>query len=351
MTHSEDTNLYKCNICNFTSEVLDQANSHFLKNHSISSRYYCNGCILELTNLKDLYLHLLDCQTTDLTSEEKINLQDIIKKISPELDKSITPKETQRPDIKCNECNYKTKVPQNLVRHNRTIHLNLRDIICEGCLSAYTHKDTMIKHKRSNSDLTGELQCHAFTAKSFQVSELITLNEVDVEFCCLLCNHTEQSEDSLKSHIVIKHPSKLKFICNRCKVYCPDKAALVSHIKTIHITKLFPKIKFCQDISDMSIKNVDTKEFICMSCDFVSVHPSDARAHIFDNHITLAQYTCDKCKRDFASNRISFLRHLRMCYANDATAEFVACHVCPYATKESYNLLAHFKRRHRIPIE
>ena len=351
ITHSEETNLYKCKICNYISEALDQANSHFLKNHSISTRYYCNGCILELTNLKDLYLHLLDCQTTDLSSEEKLNLQDIIKKISPELDKSITPKETERPDIKCNECNYKTKVPQNLVRHNKTIHLNVRDIICESCLSAYTHKDTMIKHKRSNSDLRGELQCHAFTAKSFEISELMTLNEVDVEFCCLLCNHSEQSEDSLKHHIVTDHPSNLKFICNRCKVYCPDKAALVSHIKTSHLTKLFPKIKFCQDISDMSIKNVDTRELICMSCDFVSAHPPDARAHIFDNHITLAQYTCDKCKHDFASNRISFLRHLRMCYANDPKAEFVACHVCPYATKESFNLLAHFKRRHRIPIE
>ena len=161
----------------------------------------------------------------------------------------------------------------------------------------------------------------------------------------------EQTEDGLKTHIGQTHSLNLNFECHRCKEYFPDKFALVAHIRTGHIKKLSHKIRFCQDISDHVIKNVDTKEFICMACDFVSANAPDARAHIFEKHIPLAQHTCDKCKEEFGSNKISFLRHLRICFARDSTAEFVACHLCPFNTKESGNLLGHLKRRHAISIQ
>ena len=346
--HNEQTNLYNCKKCNYSSESLDQANHHAFSTHLEPTNYFCNGCILELTNQKDLYHHLLDCQATNLSSEEKQNLQNIINKQNEQINK---PQGALRATFKCNKCSYHTTLSHNLDRHNRVIHLNNRDIVCEGCLLAFASRGTFIKHKRNNSDHLGQLQCQTFTAKTFKVSELISLNKDETNFSCLLCNQSEQTESALKKHFAENHLFNVTFICNTCKEYFPDKTSLIAHSKTSHLTRKFAKTKFCQDISEMSIKNVDTKQFICLSCSFVTANAPEARAHIFENHVTLAQYTCDKCKQDFGSNRIFYLRHLRICCAKDSTAEFVSCHLCQFDTKLSSNLLAHLRRRHHLPKE
>jgi len=237
----------------------------------------------------------------------------------------------------CAECGFLATTKANLRIHNEKVHLG-KVFECDQCPATYDCSSHLARHKR-------------------KVHEGRTYT-CDREGC----EHTANSKENLKNHIVSKHE---RLICEHCPKDFGRKHQLQEHVKAVHLGIKFPcyqcdYVASCEKNLQMHIESKhDNIRYSCEQCQVTYVSKKYLRIHIDSVHKGI-KHPCTTCGFE-ASTKANLRLHRVKEHDEPEFNEFtgmpkprksyqktekIQCDMCEYETSRAYNLKKHKIRKH-----
>ena len=286
----EQTNLYHCVLCNYSSKNQSGAKRHVERMHLKEKRFVCNTCSRDFNSKRELAYHL-GMEHNDLSlCENGANLL------------SLKPEALQ-----CEYCEYSSTVRQYLERHVKAVHLKERNFVCSECGFAFSEKKSLQGHIDRNtitgSDGEASLQCSKYKKLPSSASEHIAKNNESNEFYCLQCSYRSKCPSDTKRHVERMHLKLKKFVCKLCDKGFSSKPNFYLHLATDHGDNSL--IVHRPNIA----KRLELHH--CQYCSYTTKYPKDIQRHFNSIHNKERQsFFCDRCDKKFADKR-GLMRHLR----------------------------------------
>lgn len=150
-----------------------------------SKMYECNKCPKKFARKSKLTLH----QNCHIPKEDK--------------------------NFKCLQCDKIYAVKSALIYHEKSFHLKIYEFVCDVCAKVFNTKSNFETHRRTHNDgaiaQLPKQQCH-------------------------ICNTWMKNLVGLKKHIKTMHENNdNEYFCDICGKQSPNKKALLSHKKYVHI--------------------------------------------------------------------------------------------------------------------
>jgi KRAB domain-containing zinc finger protein len=286
----EDSNLFHCNLCNYSSKNQSGAKRHVERMHLKEKRFVCNTCNQDFSNKRELAYHL-GTEHNDLSLCENGGS---LHSLKPEA-------------LQCEYCEYSSTVRQYLERHVKAVHLRERNFVCSECGFAFSEKKSLQGHLDRNTITTSNgvaiLQCSKFRKLSSSAGEHVAKNKDTNEFYCLQCSYRSKCPSDTKRHVERMHLKLKKFICKLCDKGFSSKPNFYLHLATDHgdnsLIAQRPNIA----------KRLELHH--CQYCSYTTKYPKDLQRHFNSIHNKERQsFFCDRCDKKFADKR-GLMRHLR----------------------------------------
>ena len=350
--HKDDaTNLFLCNICDYTSSSQTDAKRHIQRIHLGERRYVCNTCNKAFTSQPEVGRHLArDHNDTSLLGD------------------SDDPNNLKPETYKCQQCTYESPSRINVERHFSVVHLKERNYQCTECGQRYSDKKTLLQHVEKNTTTMPDgktvLQCTKFTKIPSRAGEHLRKDEKTNLYHCVLCNYSAKNQSGAKRHVERMHLKEKRFVCNTCSQEFGTKKELAYHMGTEHndlslcenggdLHSLKPEAlqcEYCEYSStvrqylERHVKAVHLKErnFVCSECGFGFSEKKSLQSHIERNTITSttgeSALQCSKFKKlpSSASEHI----------AKDGSTNEFYCLQCSYRSKCPSDTKRHVERMH-----
>ena len=177
-------------------------------------------------------------------------------------------KEKNKDKFECKECDKKFSVNSKLKRHINSVHLKIKDNICE-----YEN-------------------CDYKFSENFHLKEHIERVHLNIKnFKCKECDFTFYANGDLQQHIKQVHLKIKDFQCEYCDFKCSSKGNLNQHIKMVH-----DKIK----------------DFQCEDCDYKCSGKNTLKKHINSVHLKIKNFKCENCEYICSTNG-HLQRHIQIC--------------------------------------
>ena len=270
-------------------------------------------------------------------------------------------------------CNYKTNVPENLKRHQRTLHETIHEVRrpfpCkfDNCEYRASHKYLLQLHMchKHAPDRSRNFECPMCPAKFYTASRMnahITSHTREKSFKCSVCRFQTHQQSLLKAHIISVHDKGKKFYCpiKNCAYNATVRADRTEHLATCHDPKdLHPlECNFsdcgyraaCKSVLNRHIDACHnpnrTKDASCPLCSKIFYSKYDLKNHITNIHTKQTSYNCGKC--GFTTPYSSYLTtHYQRDHGEGPRFKF-KCDSCDYETYQRYSLNSHRETAHGV---
>ena len=205
------------------------------------------------------------------------------------------------PDIKCDLCDWTTKIKEHLQSHIRRVH-GEKNIFCDICGERFSYGAALKKHLQLKH---GE------------------------DLLCSHCDFKTKDDVTLKSHLKRFHTKPGNFLCTRCNYETTSSEDLRMHMNSAH----------GGDIVDKAL-TTNRKEYNCDMCDHKANGKNSLRGHKASVHWNL-QFKCEEC--DFtASNRLKLRMHVDRVHRGKK----FDCKYCEYSTPCQKSHTCHIMNKH-----
>ena len=183
--------------------------------------------------------------------------------------------------------NRKASLEMHMVTHS-----NVRDFSCNECVSKFSRKKDLARHKKDVHGHSPVLDCELCDFKSKKVFRLKNhqKNEhgIKLAFACDMCDFTFYKNQHLKRHKFRRHTPKEEKakqremeekdknrICDRCGKSCPSSRSLREH------------------------KNSHSPDYSCKKCGKAFTSTRNLKDHMNIVHERIKKYLCNLCGKSF----------------------------------------------------
>ena len=212
---------YQCDKCPKTFRVQWSLKSHIMVHHESKKDLQCDQCEKIFTNEIHLKQHMnlkhrsdpkpeplsFICEDCGHVTATKANLQRhcLVRHASNE--------EKERVKVTCEHpgCEFSALTKEQVIRHNKRVHLKIRNHKCPHCGQMFGSKDRMTQHINGIhlglKPLTCDI-CSTFaTAYNSTLSEHKRIVHGNQRFACSLCSHVAKYKNNLQKHVNTVHKS------------------------------------------------------------------------------------------------------------------------------------------------
>ncbi|XP_018577911.1 zinc finger protein 845-like [Anoplophora glabripennis] len=321
---------YKCDYCNFETKYKCSVNRHQLIVHEKSLEvrsYKCSECDFETRNKYNLTKHLsthdsisraqkseYKCESCDYKTNHKFAFKRHQQKHVSSAEAQNTDSSPQNHQLEheetsivtvysCNDCHYKTKHRECLVRHMVTHRDSsvVRMFSCNDCDYKTKHKDCLKRHMVQHKDLT-RVQMYK----------------------CDACDYESRHKMNLTRHLTThKDPSQLRmYKCNDCDYETTKRVNIKYHVFKHRDPSRLPMYK-------------------CHLCDYQAQHKINYNGHMLmhKDASQVQMFRCDLC--DFETKYRRSLGQHKLIHEDSSDVPTYSCKSCNFQTKYKRNLISH----------
>ncbi|XP_033106564.1 zinc finger protein 14-like [Anneissia japonica] len=232
-----------CDLCNRTFDKNYRYNEHYAT-HFDERKQQCNECGKAFKTKRGLRRHAIihqgmkfSCDLCDFQTfwRASIKRHKKMKHFSEDL-----------PYLICSMCTYKSKDPNAIRTHERYIHREKKEYICETCGKLFKLSTALKYHQQTHNDkrqypcdkcsYVGRTRFSLYSHKS----EHITKEQM--EFKCDQCSWIGRRQSELKRHYR-KHSDNKRYYCHHCGLGYKHKHGLTRHLKEKHFGTSFTPVE------------------------------------------------------------------------------------------------------------
>jgi len=263
----------------------------------------------------------------------------------------------------CNYCDFRTRRERYLKEHIMAKHENNRPFVCsyDQCEYATVNGASLKKHIDSVHLKLKDYLCEIcdFTAFSKRVLRLHVANkhEDTKPFSCSYvgCSYATVYANSIKIHTERVHLKMRPFRCERenCQYATDTKGRLIEHINAVHEKALvysceYPDCDYRANFKSnmkLHVNKVHLKllkdELQCTACDYKARSPQMLKWHFSARHTDFVE-KCTEC--NFQTKWYTSLKsHIKIVHRG---AKGFSCNLCDYECSRKYRLKAHYNGVH-----
>ena len=231
----------------------------------------------------------------------------------------------ERP-LKCKQCKYSTFKPEDLARHERTVHEKTVKFHCQhpDCNFVTVHKDSLQTHR--------------------QTHDLNRVIDRPVPCTYPTCNYRAHSVSTLREHVHVRHdPSRTKkFACPKCTKKFYNNHVLHKHINVVHAgdTISDADLSAVAPLKKQLLKNY----FQCELCDYRAGHREHLNAHKLTIHSDVRKFKCDSPGCSYKTNYPRLFKQHLLIHEKDPQKKYPAvCRFpgCDYRRRSRVQLKSH----------
>jgi KRAB domain-containing zinc finger protein len=317
---SKEMKSHKCNQCNFASPSEMCIMEHIENVHGTKSStkdttiFKCKQCNYVFATRVSLKVHAKKIHGTNIAKSQK---DGTASNKTNECKSGL--KFLSGMNKMCPDCNFIARKPILLKMHINSVHLKLKDQICDMCSFRTARKANLDLHVKRMHSEKGE------SAKSAD-DEMEVINEI----VCDKCDKTFSTGAGLKTHIGMmhRHQHVLNHGCMKCDLAFSTGTGLKTHIGMMH--------------GHQHVLNV------CQHCGHISKTSSQLKNHIKAIHLKTQDNKCDHC--DFKTVRKESLTdHMRRMHSEKGElneedpleAEHHSCEQCHFTSTTVHALKVH----------
>jgi len=263
----------------------------------------------------------------------------------------------------CNYCDYRTRRERYLKEHIMAKHENNRPFVCtyDQCKYATVNGNSLKKHIDSvhlkiKDNICDQCDFTTFSKKMLQL-HVLSKHEDTKPFSCSYvgCTYATVYASSIKSHTERVHLNMRPFICDRenCKYATNDKQRLKQHINAVHEKTLRFSCEYSNcdykanfksnmklHVNKVHLKLVK-EELHCEACDYKTRSPQMLKWHFSARHTDAVQ-KCPHCS--FESKWYTSVKsHIKIVHEG---AKSFRCDLCEYECPRRDRLKTHYNAVH-----
>jgi len=300
------TGFYSCRAagdCDFTHNDKNPMLYHIMSTHMEKGAYMCRDCGRRFPKKDQVYSH--------------IKREHVMKKIRYLI-------KNAKPDLLCKLCGKHYKNLESLRTHTENVHKKDKDVKCVEC--DFKSKD-YIEVRKHRRDVHGYGQCE-----------------------CHLCGKTFTSKVGFSHHMENTHGNN-SFPCEVCGEVFKSKKAMDDHNKRKHLEKTHVcdecGAKFHTPFAVKKHKRCHGSEYdySCNICEKKFRDVTPYREHLY-KHTGERPYECDQCEATFNLSK-SLSRHIKVVHCGIRP---YVCNIesCSFKGGQPYDLVRHMKSVHGI---
>lgn len=173
----------------------------------------------------------------------------------------------------CSSCNFFSNRKENLVRHERVMHMGEKLYACDKCEKTFSFKCSLGIHMKRlhsdtvsdtthDSDVTRPFKClkcnrqfvkrHAYLLHMRHHGVSSRENLKEKLFSCSSCNYFSKRKENVVRHEKVMHTDEKPYACGQCEEAFSYKRFLAAHMKRFH--------------PDTTLVSNVTRPFKCLQC-------------------------------------------------------------------------------------
>ncbi|KAJ2941066.1 hypothetical protein O0L34_g13195 [Tuta absoluta] len=227
---------------------------------------------------------------------------------------------------------------------------------CEACIKGFNYRPSYDKHMEKHRKMIGEFKCD-YCNQCYVSEENLNghLKSHEVRYKCTMCSYIRNCRYSVSEHITTEHGAGLaSFQCPKCEKTFKSNTRLRKHIFDYHSARRV-ECKYCnvQYANRDTLKahlmrkhptevlcSIPAKKYICKECGMAFESPSHLKIHS-TKHSHKRDFYCVECDKSFKTNH-SLQQHLKTVSVH-VTNQKYACLTC----EKRFTTKAHVERHTR----
>ena len=351
----KDVQAYKCNDCDYSTEVKKSLSDHFKNVHEKIIRFRCNICDFKSFHKISLKNHGLrhrnetfriiriGCEECEVNNTEHKFHKNHVKRPGK---------------FKCGNCIYTTDSQKSFSNHCKSVHEKIFKYRCNLCDYKSFFKHSVETHRLQHKSQVSKVVKVGCTTCQSNDNHHNCNAERKIDFHCKEedCKFFCDNEAKLKQHHEYLHLKVTRFSCNICGFKAYFEHDIASHQKSSHeeiedpiilkiglnvnyIEKLFakksPKVK-------ENKKSTKVKENNCNECNHKPFHSMRLlMEHYTEEHPGKHIFNCLQC--DYGTN---YLPHLKHHTNSKHEKKKMCCPECPFVTTWYQRYRSHLRTKH-----
>jgi len=251
-------NHFSCHLCEFVHKRFSKLIDHRGRVHGIGDDIKCEVCDYSTKVKGDMNLH--------------------IKRMHSGI------------FYKCDKCDYKAREKNLLKQHIAFKHDNIV-YHCDQCTFTAALERTVLKHKlRVHEGLAQKWpcnQCDIVLSSKVALKSHIASQHSEKEFLCDKCEYKTGTKENLNHHVK-HHHEDFMYQCKKCDFKCKAKTNLYNHNTKVHKGVTYP----------------------CVECDYLAPSAGRLKEHRVRKHGLDSKFKCDICGHR-SSIKCYLLQHIR----------------------------------------
>lgn len=246
--HLKDT-VYKCELCSFETCYKNALKSHVNTIHTKQKWHNCQHCDYKSLTISTLKYHVNQVHTRQLLRCDKCAYKTFVPENLRRHEKS---RHAEAKTFKCDKCKYRGATSYSLKVHIDGVHLKPKSFKCELCDYAAKHRSRLDQHVKLVHAKDDKYNCPYGN-------------------CGYTCSYSKDLKVHVKSHDLIK--------CERCFDVFVDRETLRRHEESQHSEDVKDSIKV--EMDEIHIKD---EVLNCDICDFICTDEGRLKDHIVNGH-------------------------------------------------------------------